>query len=169
MRVVEADPGLIIEYNIRPVLIVSAFGPVCQHTAGQWRRRVNMGQQCGLLEWYPAAAKRPLTVQTMTRLQICLISFTLFLDPERKKISPNDSEKGTVFLCNINSTKEINDIVKASCVKIMLLTRSVECEWINKSPLPTNVSDNVNAPPPPYTLDIDDSGGGGGGGGGQFM
>ena len=40
----------------------------------------------------------------------------------------------------------------------MPLTRSVECEWINKSPLPTNVSDTVNAPPP-YTLDIDDSGG----------
>ena len=30
----------------------------------------------------------------------------------------------------------------------MTLTRSVECEWINKSPLPTNVSDTVNAPPP---------------------
>ena len=61
--------------------------------------------------------------------------------------------------CNINNTKEINDIVKASCVKIMPLTRSVECEWRNRSPLPTNVSDTVNAPPPPYTLDIDDSGG----------
>ena len=65
--------------------------------------------------------------------------------------------------CNINNTKEINDIVKASCVKIMPLTRGVECEWTNKSPLPTIVSDTVNAPPP-YTLDIDDSGGGGGGG-----
>ena len=42
--------------------------------------------------------------------------------------------------CNINNTKEINDIVKASCVKIMPLTRSVEYEWKNKSPLPTNVS-----------------------------
>ena len=51
--------------------------------------------------------------------------------------------------CNIKNTKEINDIVKASCVKIMPLTRSVECEWKNKSPLPTNVSDTVNAPPPP--------------------
>ena len=40
----------------------------------------------------------------------------------------------------------------------MPLTGSVECEWINKSPLPTNVSDTVNASPP-YTLDIDDSGG----------
>ena len=59
---------------------------------------------------------------------------------------------------NINNTKEINDIVKASCVKIMPLTRSVECEWLNKSPLPTNVSDTVNAPLP-YTLDIDESGG----------
>ena len=49
--------------------------------------------------------------------------------------------------CNINNTKEINDIVKASCVKIMPLTRSVECEWKNKSPLPTNVSDTVNAHP----------------------
>ena len=39
--------------------------------------------------------------------------------------------------CNINNTKEINDIVKASCVKIMRLTRSVEYKWINKSPLPT--------------------------------
>ena len=66
--------------------------------------------------------------------------------------------------CNINNIKEINDIVKASYVKIMPLTRSFECEWINKSPFPTNVSDTVNAPPPPpppppYTLDIDDSGG----------
>ena len=60
--------------------------------------------------------------------------------------------------CNINNTKEINDIVKESCVKIMPLTRSVECEWINESPLPTNVSGTVNAPPP-YTMDIDDSGG----------
>ena len=60
--------------------------------------------------------------------------------------------------CNINNTKEINDIVKASCVKIMPLTRSVECEWLNKSPLPTNVSDTVNAPLS-YTLDIDDCGG----------
>ena len=51
-----------------------------------------------------------------------------------------------------------NDIVKASYVKIMPLTMSLECEWISKSPLPTNVSDTVNAPPP-YTLDIDDSGG----------
>ena len=49
--------------------------------------------------------------------------------------------------CNINNTKEINYIVKASCVKIMPLTRSVESEWINKPPLPTNVSDTVNAPP----------------------
>ena len=40
----------------------------------------------------------------------------------------------------------------------MPLTRSLECEWINKSPLPTNVSDTVNVPPP-YTLGIDDSGG----------
>ena len=61
--------------------------------------------------------------------------------------------------CNINNTKEINDIVKASYVKIMPLTRSLECEWINKSPLPTTVSDTVNAHPPPYTLDVDDSGG----------
>ena len=58
--------------------------------------------------------------------------------------------------CNINNTKEINDIVKASCVKIMPLTRSVECGWTNKSPLPTNV---YAPPPPPYTLNIDDSGG----------
>ena len=65
----------------------------------------------------------------------------------------------TLFVsCNINNTKKINDIVKASCVKIMPLTRSVEREWKNKSPLPTNVSDTVNAPPP-YTLDIDNSGG----------
>ena len=41
--------------------------------------------------------------------------------------------------CNINNIKEINDIVKASYVKIMLLTRSLECEWTKKSPLPTNV------------------------------
>ena len=44
--------------------------------------------------------------------------------------------------CNINNTKEINDIVKASCVTIMPLTRSVECELINKSPLPTTVASN---------------------------
>ena len=66
--------------------------------------------------------------------------------------------------CNINNIKEINDIVKSSYVKIMPLTRSLECEWTNKSPLPTNVLDTVNAPPPPpppppHILDIDDSGG----------
>ena len=60
--------------------------------------------------------------------------------------------------CNIDNIKESNDIVKASYVKIMPLTRGLECEWINKSPLPTNVSDIVN-PPLPYTLDIDFSGG----------
>ena len=59
----------------------------------------------------------------------------------------------------MNNIKEINDIVKASYVKIMPLTRGLEYEWINKSPLPTNVSDTVHAPPPPpsFTLDIDDS------------
>ena len=58
--------------------------------------------------------------------------------------------------CYINNIKKINDIVKASYVKIMPLTRSLACEWINKSPLPTNVSDIVNAPPPPrMSLDVD--------------
>ena len=51
--------------------------------------------------------------------------------------------------CNINNIKEINDIVKSSYVKIMPLTRSLECEWTNKSPLPTSVFDTVNATPPP--------------------
>ena len=50
--------------------------------------------------------------------------------------------------CNINDIKKINDIVKASYVKIMPLTRSLECEWTNKSPLPTTVFETVNAPPP---------------------
>ena len=45
---------------------------------------------------------------------------------------------------NINKIKEINYIVKSSYVKIMPLTRSLECEWTNKSPLPTNVFDTVN-------------------------
>ena len=48
--------------------------------------------------------------------------------------------------CNINNIKEINDIVKANYVTILPLTRSLECEWINKSPLPTNVSHTVNVP-----------------------
>ena len=48
--------------------------------------------------------------------------------------------------CNVNNIKEINDIVKSSYVKIMPLTRSLECEWRNRSPLPTNVFDTVNAP-----------------------
>ena len=39
--------------------------------------------------------------------------------------------------CNISNIKEINDIVKASYVKIMPLTGSLECEWKNKSPLHT--------------------------------
>ena len=60
--------------------------------------------------------------------------------------------------CNIHNIKEINDIVKSSYVKIKPLTRSLECEWISKSSLPTNVFDTVNAPLP-QTLDIDDSGG----------
>ena len=49
--------------------------------------------------------------------------------------------------------------MKSSYVKIMPLTRSLECEWTNKSPLPTNVFESVNARPPSQTLDIDDSGG----------
>ena len=32
----------------------------------------------------------------------------------------------------------MNDIVKSSYVKIMPLTKSLECEWTNKSPFPTN-------------------------------
>ena len=47
--------------------------------------------------------------------------------------------------CNINDIKEISDIVKASYIRIMPLTKSLECEWINKSPLPTIVFDTVNA------------------------
>ena len=49
--------------------------------------------------------------------------------------------------CYIHDIKEINDIVKSSYVKIMPLTRSLECEWTNKSPLPTNVFVTVNALP----------------------
>ena len=60
--------------------------------------------------------------------------------------------------CNIHNIKEINDIVKLSYSKIMPLTRSLECEWTNKSPLPTNVFDTLNVPPS-HTLDIDDNGG----------
>ena len=41
--------------------------------------------------------------------------------------------------CNIHNIKGINDIVKSSYVKIDPLTMSLECEWISKSPLPTNV------------------------------
>ena len=60
--------------------------------------------------------------------------------------------------CNINNTKEIHDIVKASCVKSMPLTRSIECEWINKSPNSNQCVWYCECPFP-YTLDIDDSGG----------
>ena len=60
--------------------------------------------------------------------------------------------------CNLHNIKEINAIVKSSYVKIKPLTRSLECEWISKSPLPTNVFDVVNTPLP-GTLDTDDSGG----------
>ena len=41
--------------------------------------------------------------------------------------------------CDIHNIKEIKDIVKASYVKIMPLTRSLGCEWKSKSPLTTNV------------------------------
>ena len=46
---------------------------------------------------------------------------------------------GPSVSCDIHAIKEINDIVKTSYVKITLLTRSLECELISKSPLPTNV------------------------------
>ena len=62
------------------------------------------------------------------------------------------------IFCDIRNNKEINDIVKASSVKIMPLTRSLECEWISKPPLPTKVLDIANAPLPDI-LDIDNSGG----------
>ena len=55
--------------------------------------------------------------------------------------------------CNIHNSKEINDIVKSSYVKIKPLTRSLEYEWISKSPLPTDVFNTMNAPLP-HTLDI---------------
>ena len=58
----------------------------------------------------------------------------------------------------MQNIKEINDIMKASYVKITPLTRSLECEGISISPLATNVFDVVNTPIPD-TLDIDDSGG----------
>ena len=48
--------------------------------------------------------------------------------------------------CNINNIRDIDDIVKSCFVKIMPLTRSLGCEWTNKSTLPTNVIDTVNAP-----------------------
>ena len=53
--------------------------------------------------------------------------------------------------CNIHNIKEINDNVKSSYLKIRPLTRSLECQWISKSPLPTNVFDIVNAPPSSHT------------------
>ena len=39
-----------------------------------------------------------------------------------------DHKQNPFVSCNINNIKEINDIVKASYVKIMPLTRSLECE-----------------------------------------
>ena len=70
--------------------------------------------------------------------------------------------------CNIHNIKKINDIVQSSYVKMMPLTRSLECEWTNKSP--SLSSQHIwyrECPPPPppppppspHTLDIDDSGG----------
>ena len=47
--------------------------------------------------------------------------------------------------------------MKSSYGKTKPLTRSLECEWISKSPLPTNLFDAVNTPLP-HSLDIDDSG-----------
>ena len=48
--------------------------------------------------------------------------------------------------CYIHYIKEINDIVNSSYVKIVPVTKSIDCEWTNKSPLPTNIFDTVNAP-----------------------
>ena len=59
----------------------------------------------------------------------------------------------------MNDIKEINDIVKPSYVKIMPLTKSLECEWTKKSPLNSNQRIWYCECPPPHTLDIDDSGG----------
>ena len=53
--------------------------------------------------------------------------------------------------CNMNNIQEINDIVKSIYVKIMPLTRSLECEWTKKSPLPTNAYDTVKPPAPLLT------------------
>ena len=64
----------------------------------------------------------------------------------------------TFVSCNIHNVKEINDIVKSSYVTITTLIRSLACEWIKKSPLPTNAFDTVYTPSPPHTLDIDDRG-----------
>ena len=59
--------------------------------------------------------------------------------------------------CKKNNIKEINDVEKSSYVKIMPLTRSLQCKWTNHPFQPTYLI--VWMSPPPHTLDINYSGG----------
>ena len=71
-------------YHMRPVLRVPVLVLVCQHA--RWRRRwsgVSLGHRSGCLEQYPAATKRPWTMQTKTMCPLRLISSTLIMDAER--------------------------------------------------------------------------------------
>ena len=108
---------------------------------------------------YDQRAFSPLdpTVSWLLHLALAIYIFVVInFDALAQASDIQIKRRQVVFLCWMQDLNPGSQT--PGCVKIMPLTRSVECEWINKSPLPTNVSDTVNAPPP-YTLDIDDSGG----------
>ena len=79
VRVVEPVPRLIVEYRMRP-----ARGLVTNMQHRQWWSGVSPRYLSGGSERYPAATKRPWTVQTEAQRPVCLISFALVLDVESK-------------------------------------------------------------------------------------
>ena len=54
-RVLEADPGFIIEYRMRPVLMVPVLGPVCQHAGGSSDDQESFWD-IGLNVWTPSCS-----------------------------------------------------------------------------------------------------------------
>ena len=72
--VVDADPELIIEYSMGPVLMFPVWGMSANKRWQQQWSGASLGHRSEYLEAYPAASKRALTVWTKTGRHVCLIS-----------------------------------------------------------------------------------------------
>ena len=96
-RVVEANLGLIIEYRMRPVLMVPVLGPVCQYAAAT----AMIGSQFGSSVWIfwaiSSCYQAPLDRASKDRTAISFDQ--LHPDPGswEETLKLYDTEKGMVF------------------------------------------------------------------------